>query len=116
MFKRVTILKAACISIFLLGFSVSGVYAQETKDVNAHSPFSVPTSKQEKKAKKKKQQQKDLAEKAIEKGRKRHEKIQTRKVRKRMKQSKHTASLNNAHKKEFFLKRWFTRKPQKKNR
>ena len=60
--------------------------------------------------------QKKLAEKTIEIGKKRHEKIQTRDVRKRMKKSKNKASLNNSHKKEFFLKRWFTPKQRTKRR
>ena len=90
--------------------------AQDTKDVNARSPNPGAMSKQEKKATKKKVKQKELLEKAIVKGRKRHEKIQTKDVRKRMKKSKRKAAINNAHKKDFFLKRWFEKKPKKKNR
>jgi len=97
--------------------SVKGVYAQDTKDVNAHSPLPKESGgKRQQKAEKKKEDQKKLQEKAIEKGRKNHEKIQTKETRKRMKKSKRTAAKNNAHQKEFFLKRWFTPKHKTKRR
>ena len=95
---------------------LSAARAQDTKDVNARSPNPAAMSRQEKKAQKKKVKQKELAEKAIDKGRKRHEKIQTRDVRKRMKKSKHTAAANNANQREFFLKRWFQPKHRTKRR
>jgi hypothetical protein len=42
-----------------------------------------------------------------------HEKrLQTKATRKRMKKDRHKAALNNAHKKEFFLIRWFKPKPR----
>jgi hypothetical protein len=64
----------------------------------------------------KKQRRKDAREKrkmeraerkAIEKH---HKRIQTKKVQKRMKSSRSKAMRNNQHKREFFLKRWFSRK------
>lgn len=39
-----------------------------------------------------------------------HKKLQTKKVQKRMKKSRKKAVRNNEHRREFFLKRWFTRK------
>lgn len=39
-----------------------------------------------------------------------HKRLQTKKVRKRMKKSKHTATLHNENRREFFLKRWFKKK------
>lgn len=39
-----------------------------------------------------------------------HKRLQTKKVRKRMKRSKHRATLNNENRREFFLKRWFQKK------
>lgn len=39
-----------------------------------------------------------------------HKRIQTKKVRKRMKQSKKTAIRHNENKREFFVKRWFKKK------
>jgi hypothetical protein len=41
---------------------------------------------------------------------KHHKRIQTKKVRKRMKESKGTAARNNDNKREFFMKRWFKKK------
>ena len=106
------------IGIFFLAslFAFTGASAQDTKDENARSPHPARAKGKAKEAEKKKIQQKKLAEKAIEKGRKRHEKLQTRDVRKRMKKSKHTATANNAHKREFFLKRWFQKKHKTKRR
>ena len=92
----------------ILFLSISAVYGQDTKDVNARAPVPRSSNAKQKKAEKKKEDQKKLKEKAIDKGRKRHEKLQTKDVRKRMKKSKRKAAANNAHQKEFFLKRWFT--------
>lgn len=116
MIKGVNMRKAACSFAFVFFFMLSFAKAQDTKDVNARSPDPAAMSRMEKKAQKKKVKQKQLEEKAIEIGRKRHEKIQTRDVRKRMKKSKHTASANNTHKREFFLKRWFQPKQRTKKR
>jgi hypothetical protein len=102
--------------ILVAVLSISGVYGQGTKDVNAHSPVPKVARGKAKEAEKKKIDQKKLAEKAIDKGRKRHEKLQEREVRHRMKKSKRVAAANNAHKKDFFLKRWFTPKQKTKRR
>jgi hypothetical protein len=103
--------------VIVLLLSVRGVYAQDTKDVDARSP--VPReakAKQQKKAEKKKEDQRKLKEKAIDKGKKNHEKIQSKETRKRMKKNKKKAAANHAHKKEFFLKRWFTPEHKTKKR
>lgn len=42
-----------------------------------------------------------------------HKRIQTKTVLKRMKRSKRTAIMNNENKREFFLKRWFTKKKKR---
>ena len=102
--------------VVAFAFTSGIVKAQDVKDINARSPHSAPSSRQQKKADKKKADQKKLAEKAIEKGRKNHEKLQTREVRRRMRQSKRKASMNNAHQREFFLKRWFTRDHRTRSR
>ncbi len=39
-----------------------------------------------------------------------HKKLQTKKVRKRMKKDKRKANRTNENKREFFLKRWFSKK------
>ena len=81
-----------------------------TQDVDARSPHVNGGSSQQQKANKKKDDKKKLTEKAIEKGRKRHLKFQTKNTKKMMKKSKHSSSNWNANKREFFLKRWFTKK------
>ena len=103
--------------VILVFLSITGVYGQDTKDVNARSPVPKEAgAKQQKKAEKKKADQRKLKEKAIEKGRKRHEKLQSKDVRKRMKKSKRKAAANHAHQREFFLKRWFTPDQKTKRR
>jgi hypothetical protein len=64
---------------------------------------------QEKFDKKKEEQEQQMRE-AEEKGRRRVLKIQTKEVRKRMKRSKKKARKNNEHKREFFLKKIFSKK------
>jgi hypothetical protein len=39
-----------------------------------------------------------------------HKRLQTKKVRKRMKESRQHANRNNDNRREFFLKRWFRKK------
>ncbi|CAN5555839.1 hypothetical protein BH11BAC1_BH11BAC1_24390 [soil metagenome] len=119
MFIPVILRKVLFVFPFFIFLMLSGVRAQDAgdiKDINPRAPKAAAMSGKEKEARKKKIKQKKASEKAIEKGRKRHEKIQTRDVRKRMKKSKHTAATNNAHKREFFLKRWFQKKHRTKNR
>lgn len=115
MFNLSRIKKTGFLGILFL-FLSAGAVAQDSKDVNARSPHTVPASKKERKALKKKEVQKKQLDKAIEKGRKRHEKLQTKDVRKRMKKSKHKASQNRSFQREFFLKRWFTPKQGKKRK
>jgi len=111
--KNFKIFGILILTVFL---SISGVYGQGTKDVNARSPVPRAAKGKAKEAEKKKIQQKKLSEKAIDKGRKRHEKLQEREVRHRMKKSKRLAAANNAHKRDFFLTRWFTPKHKTKRR
>ena len=81
-----------------------------TQDIDARSPHVNGGSSQQQKADKKKVEKKQLTEKAIEKGRKRNLNFQTKNTKKMMKKSKHSSSNWNANKREFFLKRWFTKK------
>jgi hypothetical protein len=104
------------LTIFLMGHNAFAQNPEDTKDINSRAPNPKSMSRNERKAQEKKVKQKQLVDKAIDKGRKRHEKLQTKEVRKRMKKSKQTAAANNAHKREFFLKRWFTKKHRTKNR
>ena len=81
-----------------------------SQDLDARSPHSNGGAPQQVKADKKKAAQVALKEKAIEKGKKRHMKLQAKNTKKMMKKSKHTSSNWNANKIEFFLKRWFRKK------
>jgi len=95
--------------LLLTCISVTKVYAQDSKDVNAHSPLPQGShNKKQQAAEKKKAEQKKENQKAIDKGIKQHEKLQDKQTRKRMKKNKKKAEANHEHKKEFFLKRWFT--------
>lgn len=81
-----------------------------SQDLDARSPKPNSGSSQQVKADKKKEKQKKEAAKGIEKGKKRHEKLQAKNTKKMMKQSKRKSKRWNENKKEFFLKRWFTKK------
>jgi hypothetical protein len=64
--------------------------------------------------KKKQARKESRAKRKLEKAerkavKKHHKRIQTKAVRKRMKSSKKTSVRVNENKKEFFLKRWFTK-------
>jgi hypothetical protein len=86
------------------------IFSQGLPDVNAKSPKPEKTSKVEKKALKKKQKmqrKQDVGEKKL---RKQLVKMQTKDVRKRMRQNKHKAKLYNMKKREFFIVRWFRKK------
>ena len=81
-----------------------------SQDVDARSPKPNSGSSQQVKAEKKKaKQQKEIA-KGIEKGKNRHEKLQAKNTKKMMKKSKRKSKRWNENKREFFLKRWFTKK------
>src|ERR1051325_7264036 len=84
-------------------------FAQEI-GTDAKSPTVIPHSSQERKAFQKKEAQRIKAEKAIEKGKKKHLKMQTKEVRKRMKKSQKESERINGNKKKFFLVRWFSKK------
>jgi hypothetical protein len=65
------------------------------------------TNKQVRKEARAKRKLEKAEKKAVKKH---HKRIQTKKVRKRMKSSKNTAIRNNENKREFFMKRWFKKK------
>lgn len=66
--------------------------------------------KAKKKIEKKKEEKKKSNEKIIKEGEEFHMKIQTKETRKRMKESKRKAAMNNGHYREPFYKRWFRKK------
>ncbi len=81
------------------------------QDINARSPQpNKKATSQQQKAEKKKERQRIKMENAEAQNLKHAEKLQTREVRKRMKKSRKKADAWNAHRKEFFLKRWFRKK------
>jgi hypothetical protein len=82
---------------------------RQSQDPNMRDP---QTKAQKKLAKEQKAKAK-AARKAEKAALKEHMKHQTPEVRKRMKQDAKEAKRNNEHKKEFFLKRWFRKKPSK---
>ena len=53
------------------------------------------------------------AAKMYEEGKEKHLKYQTKQTRKRMKVNKDKSDKSSYYPKEFFLKRWFSRKPPK---
>jgi uncharacterized protein YlxW (UPF0749 family) len=66
--------------------------------------------KQIKKERKEKRKLEKAERKAIEKH---HKRIQTKDVQKRMKKSRKTSYRNNENKREFFMKRWFTKRSKR---
>jgi hypothetical protein len=83
------------------------------QDINARSPQPQPVSKQQRAAEKKKAKQRQKSDKAIEKGKKQHMKLQSKQTKKMMKKSKRKSKRWNEHRREFFLKRWFAPRHRK---
>ena len=98
--------KAICIlSVCLLPVLAS---AQENTTNNS-APVSVSKKMQKKAAKKKwkeEQKQKRIHKKEVSNY---HKNLQTKEVCKRMRKDKRKATLNNEHKREFFLILWFSK-------
>lgn len=69
-----------------------------------------PHTKAQKELVKKKKKEAKEAKKATRAALKQHMKNQSPETRKRMKRDAREANRNNEHKREFFLKRWFTKK------
>ncbi len=97
----------------LVGFIICTVaaHAQEGGGPeSANQSKDVPSSKAQKKQQKMQKAREKQQEKARKEAMKQHMKDQTPEVRKRMKKDAKEANLNNEHKREFFLKRWFSKK------
>jgi hypothetical protein len=87
------------------------LHAQEKSAGTGPPPKSFASERKLRKEERREAREKRRQEKAERKAVKAyHKRLQTKKVRKRMKQSKNKARLNNEHKREFFLKRWFQKK------
>jgi hypothetical protein len=80
------------IIVLLFILSSSNLFAQ---DVDSRSPKPVPSNSKQAAADKKKEKQKQKAEKDVEAGKKRHEKLQAKNTRKMMKKSKRTSKKWN---------------------
>jgi Ni/Co efflux regulator RcnB len=85
--------------------------AQDNSAGTGPAPKSFASERKLRKEERREAREKRRQEKAERKAVKAyHKRLQTKKVLKRMKQSKNKARLNNEHKREFFLKRWFKKK------
>jgi hypothetical protein len=105
------------ICIFSISFS-NTVHAQDANsdDVKNHvqeSHSSAKLTPAQKKLEKAKKAQEKKAKKAEKAALKQHMKDQSPATRKRMKEDAKEAKHNREHTREFFLKRWFTKKPAK---
>lgn len=96
----------------LIGFIIctAAAHAQEGGPESANQSKDPPSSKAQKKQQKAQRAREKQQEKARKEALKEHMKHQTPEVRKRMKKDAKEANLNNEHKREFFLKRWFSKK------
>lgn len=92
--KKILLLFVTVIAFNLLS---NNSYAQEGESIK----------KQEKRLEKKKEEREKGNEKAKQEGLDRHESIQDKETRKRMKKNKKKANRYNGGKKEPFYKRWF---------
>lgn len=94
--------------------SSTRVLAQtETSGAGPKKP-SIASERKKRKAIRKEAQEQRRKERAERKAIKAyHKRLQTKTVRKRMKRNRAKAQRINDNKREFFLKRWFTRKTKK---
>jgi len=101
-------MKLLALAAFVLCFTT--VHAQSGELYYKPADQKGPETKAQKKTEERQKALAKKAEKAQAEAEKQHMKNQTPAVRKRMKEDAHTANLNNEHKREFFLKRWFSKK------
>lgn len=100
------------ILVFGLLFIVSPVMSQENESPSGEMQ---PTNRKQKKAEKKKAKQKAKNQSIIEEGLQRHQDIQTKAVRKRMKRSLKEANRHNHNKRKPFFRRLFGNVEEKNN-
>jgi hypothetical protein len=103
LYKRV--FSVFAFSVFMV--CSASLYAQ---DAGGQQTPQATDTKMHRKAVEKQKEQDAKEQKEEEEVRQQHMKDQTPAVRKRMKEDAHKADLYNGHKREFFLKRWFTKK------
>lgn len=98
------------IIIWCILFPLTFAPALYAQDLDARSPKPAAGNSQQKKADKKKAQQRNKSERAVKKGIKRHQKIQSKNTRKMMKKSRKSSDMWNSNKREPFYKRMFRKK------
>jgi hypothetical protein len=101
-------MKLLALAAFVFCFTVT--HAQSGELYYKPADQKGPETKAQKKTEERQKALEKKSEKAQEEAKEQHMKHQTKAVRKRMKEDAHTADLNNEHKREFFLKRWFSKK------
>ena len=108
--KYFTILKRRFVFLTVMFsiFFLQRPYAQESNKESA------PQTKQQKKAEKRKEEQLRKSHQSEAEGKKRQLEIQTKEVRKRMKQSRKEAERINKNKRKPFWERFYIRKKVKK--
>ncbi|HXB10752.1 MAG TPA: hypothetical protein VNZ45_02105 [Bacteroidia bacterium] len=108
-YKSSSLIKLLAFAAFVLCFAT--IHAQSGELYYKPSDQSKgPETKAQRKTEERQKALEKKSEKAQEEAKDQHMKHQTKAVRKRMKEDAHTADLNNEHKREFFLKRWFSKK------
>ena len=96
-----------CLALFFITFAgIAHAQVDQSQDQNLQHPV---TKDQKRLAKKKKAEAKE-AKKETKALLKQHMKDQTPEVRKRMKRNARRANRYDEHKREFFIKRWFSHK------
>lgn len=101
-FRNIIVLALLCMLLL-------PAYSQEKGTGPREKSFKqeLKTNKQIRREAREKRKLERAEKKAIKKH---HKRIQTKKVRRRMKESRKTAVRHNENKREFFLKRWFRKK------
>ncbi len=102
-------MKRLGILLILFCFSCPGLFGQDNKGTGPREK-SVKTEMRIKKQQRREGRERRKKEKEERRAvKKHHKRLQTKTVQKRMKSSRSKAIRNNEHKREFFLKRWFSR-------
>jgi hypothetical protein len=100
------------LKVFIILLFISGAPAVSVCMAQDNAAHKVPSNgKRNSKAAKEKRRKDKEIKKAEEYARNQHLNIQDKKTRNRMKKNRKMTTAKHDHKKELFLKRWFTRKP-----
>jgi hypothetical protein len=102
MFRRLVI----CFTILALWLPA----AAQNKGVGPKEPSAKEELRIRKQRRKESREKRKLEKEERKKIKEHHKRIQTKNVQKRMKKSRKAAMRSNENRREFFLKRWFTKK------